>query len=97
MWEVIHEDVFDDVKTKHIVVILRDFKRTCNFLVFKKTFNVPEDIRIDQVTVDAGRSDVIKREVSIVFALDIETNDLKPVEEVKFGRTYSPHHYIRLR
>jgi hypothetical protein len=91
-WSVEKEEEFDDVKVRVIRVhVLMDGSAPTwsDFLVFKKEFKVPENIRMDPVSVKAKRSDVIKREVAVAFELDPGTNDLKPIEETRFWLMYS--------
>jgi len=59
------------------------------FIIFKKKFQVPDYVKRDSTTEDAMRSDVNSREVSIAFALDISTENLQPIEKVKFWGLYS--------
>jgi hypothetical protein len=91
-WSVEKEEEFDDVKVRVIRVhVLMDGSAPTwsNFLVFKKESEVPENIRMDPVSVKAKRNDVIKREVAVAFELDPGTNDLKPIEETRFWLMYS--------
>ncbi|NAZ11152.1 MAG: DUF3883 domain-containing protein [Desulfurococcales archaeon] len=91
-WSVEKEEEFDDVKVRVIRVhVLMDGSAPTwsDFLVFKKEFKVPENIRMDPVSVKAKRSDVIKREVAVAFELDPGTDDLKPIEETRFWLMYS--------
>jgi len=57
--------------------------------VFKKEFEVPEDVKKDPVSIKAKRGDVTKREVAIAFELDPVTGDLRPIEETRFWLMYS--------
>lgn len=91
-WSVEKEEEFDDVKVRVIrvhVLMDRSAPTWSDFLVFKKEFKVPENIRMDPVSIKAKRSDVIKREVAVAFELDPGTNDLKPIEETRFWLMYS--------
>lgn len=45
------------------------------FIVFKGIFGVPDEVRMDEETVNADRGSVTKREISIAFPLD-ETRNL---------------------
>jgi hypothetical protein len=90
-WSVNAEDMFNDVKVRIINVRITEDGNTKwhNFLVFKKEFEVPEDVRKDDVTKKAKRDDVAKREVAIAFELDLSKEDLKPIEETKLWVMYS--------
>jgi hypothetical protein len=91
-WSIEEEELFNGVKIRVIRVHVLENGGTptwSNFLVFKKEFEVPEDVRKDSVSVKAKRGDVIKREVAIAFELDPRTNDLKPIEETRFWLMYS--------
>jgi hypothetical protein len=90
-WIVDREEVFNCVKVKvvRVYVVENGDTKWSDFLVFKKEFEVPEDVGKDPVTIKAKRGDVVKREVAIAFKLDPATNDLKPIEEAKFWGIYS--------
>jgi Holliday junction resolvase-like predicted endonuclease len=90
-WFVNEEDVFNDVKVRVVKVYVADDGSTkwYDFLVLKKEFKVPEDVRKDSITIKAKRSDVAKREVAIAFELDPAKEDLKPIEEARFWGMYS--------
>jgi len=91
MWSVAPEDsTGDGTRIRRVTVtVVEDGSRfTHEFLVFKKEFQVPEDIRRDPLTKEAMRSDVTKREVAIAFEID-PWDDLKPIEEPKFWLMYS--------
>ena len=65
------------------------------FLVFKKAFKVPNDVREDRDTIAAERGDVVEREVAIAFAL--EDDIIKSIDEGQFWGVYSflPLHEVR--
>jgi len=92
------QKVYDGVRVKHVLVAVHENGSTKNykFLIFKKNFEVPPDVSMDPVTVDAERGDVREREVAIAFALDPTTEDLKPVDG-EFWMIYSflPLHEVR--
>jgi hypothetical protein len=90
-WFVNEEDIFRSSKVKIVkVCIAEDGDSKCNdFLIFKKEFDVPEDVKRDDVTIKAKRDDVVRREVAIAFALDPFKEDLKPIEETKLWVMYS--------
>jgi len=87
-WSVMRED---DTRIRRVTVtVIEDGSTsTHEFLVFKKEFQVPENIRRDPLTEKAMRSDVTKREVAIAFEIDPLTDDLKPIKEHKFWLMYS--------
>jgi len=91
MWNVAREDsTGDGTRIRRVTVRVIEDGSSSNyeFLVFKKEFQVPEDIRRDPLTEKAMRSDVTKREVAIAFEMDPWDN-LKPIEELKFWLMYS--------
>ena len=65
------------------------------FLVFKKAFKVPDDVRKNRDTIAAERGDVVEREVAIAFAL--EDGMVKPIDEGQLWGVYSflPLHEVR--
>jgi len=95
------EEEFNTVKVKRVTILTEENGSTSaeRFLVFKKEFMVPENIRRDPLTDKAKRSDVVKREVALAFSLHStpEGEDLKPLEEAKFWGIYSflPLHEVR--
>jgi len=92
MWSVVREDsTGDGTRIRRVIatVVEDGSSSTREFLVFKKEFQVPEDIRRDPLTEKAMRSDVIKREVAIAFEIDPWEENLKPIEEPKFWLMYS--------
>lgn len=98
-WFVKREEQFDGVKIQEIIVNCYEDNqpRVYKFLVFKKTFKVPEEVRKDRVTIAAERGDVIEREVAIAFLLDLPEERVKPIEEGQFWGVYSflPLHEVR--
>ena len=98
-WFVIREEQFNGINIQEVVVNCYEDNqsRVEKFLVFKKTFDVPEEIRNDPATIDAERGDVVKREVAIAFALDPREGRVKPIEEGQFWGVYSflPLHEVR--
>ena len=68
--------------------ILVDNGRSSRFLVFRKEFRVPEDVKKDRFTRSAKRDDVEVREICIAFALDEDGNPI-PLEEARFWGVYS--------
>jgi hypothetical protein len=82
-WFVKSEEEFENAKVRKVnVMVAEDGVSTSHkFIVFKKEFEVPEDVRKDPVTVNAKRGDVVKREVALAFSLDPATDDLRPLEE----------------
>lgn len=68
--------------------ILVDNSRISRFLVFKKKFRVPDDVKRDRFTRNAKRDDVDVREICIAFALDEYGNPI-PLEEARFWGVYS--------
>jgi hypothetical protein len=97
-WATLDQGEYEGVKVKRVLVVVHENGSTkgYKFLVFKKEFEVPQDVKMDPVTVDAERSDVKEREVAIAFALDPATEDLKPVDG-EFWMIYSflPLHEVR--
>ncbi len=59
--------------------LLVDGNVATRFLVFRRTLQIPDDIREDEETIRAKRGEVKEREVSIAFQLD-EQDNLKPIE-----------------
>jgi hypothetical protein len=100
-WFTAGEEVFNGVRVKHVTVIVTENGSSTpyKFLVFKKEFAVPEDVKKDGVTIKAKRSDVVKREVAVAFSLHTTPigEELKPIEEAKFWGMYSflPLHEVR--
>jgi len=91
-WSVEKEEMFNDVKVRVVTVHVSEEGGTPTwnkFLVFKKEFEVPEDVKKDPVSINAKRGDVVKREVAIAFELDPVTGDLRPIEETRFWLMYS--------
>jgi hypothetical protein len=91
-WSVEKEEMFNDVKVRVVTVHVSEEGGTPTwnkFLVFKKEFEVPEDVKKDPVSINAKRGDVTKREVAIAFELDPDTGDLRPIEETRFWLMYS--------
>ena len=68
--------------------ILVDNGRASQFLVFKKKFKVPDDVKRDRFTRNAKRDDVDVREICIAFRLD-DKDDPIPLEEARFWGVYS--------
>jgi len=98
-WFIVREEEFNSSKVQEVIVTSHENEKSKieKFIVFKKTFNVPEEIKNDPITIDAERSDVIKREVAIAFALDPRGEKVKPIEEGQFWGVYSflPLHEVR--
>jgi hypothetical protein len=94
-WFTVNEEEFEGAKVRQVIVTATEDKVPMfyKFLLFKKEVYVPEEVRRDDVTVNAKRSDVAKREVALAFALDPTTGDLKPIEEAKF---YGVHSFLPL-
>jgi len=91
-WSVEKEEMFNDVKVRVVTVHVSEEGGTPTwnkFLVFKKEFEVPEDVKKDPVSIKAKRGDVVKREAAIAFELDPVTGDLRPIEETRFWLMYS--------
>ena len=90
-WFVVREEQFNGINVQEVVVNCYEDNqaRVEKFLVFKKTFDVPEEIRKDPATIDAERGDVVKREVAIAFALDPRGERVEPIEEGQFWGVYS--------
>jgi hypothetical protein len=91
-WSVEKEEMFNNVKVRVVTVHVSEEGGTPTwnkFLVFKKEFEVPEDVKKDPVSINAKRGDVTKREVAIAFELDPVTGDLRPIEETRFWLMYS--------
>jgi len=82
-WFVKSEEEFENAKVRKVNTIVAEdgIGTSHKFIVFKKEFEVPEDVRKDPVTVNAKRGDVVKREVALAFSLDPATDDLRPLEE----------------
>jgi hypothetical protein len=82
-WFVKSEEEFENAKVRKVYVMVAEdgISTSHKFIVFKKEFEVPEDVRKDPVTVNAKRGDVVKREVALAFSLDPATDDLRPLEE----------------
>ena len=97
-WATLGQGEYEGVRVKRVLVAVHEngSSKIYKFFVFKKEFEVPPDVRMDPVTVDAERGDVVKREVAIAFALDPVTEDLKPVDG-EFWMIYSflPLHEVR--
>jgi len=95
------EEEFDSVRVKRVMTLVEENGSASaeRFLVFKKEFTVPENVRRDPLTGKARRSDVVKREVALAFSLrsTLEGEDLKPLEGAKFWGIYSflPLHEVR--
>jgi len=82
-WFVKSEEEFENAKVRKVNAIVAEdgISTSHKFIVFKKEFEAPEDVRKDPVTVNAKRGDVVKREVALAFSLDPATDDLRPLEE----------------
>jgi hypothetical protein len=94
-WFARGEEEFEGARVRRVIVTTAGggVPTYYEFLLFKREVDVPEDVRGDEVTVRAKRSDVVKREVTLAFALDPRTEDLGPIEEAKF---YWLHSFLPL-
>ena len=90
-WHKVSEENFEGARVaRYLVTLVSEGNPTFyKFLVFKKEFEVPDEVRKDELTESAKRSDVKIREVALAFMLDPKTEDLKPVEGTKFWALYS--------
>jgi hypothetical protein len=90
-WNVQSKGEFEGTKISHVTVNsdINSSKTFDVFLVLKRDCDVPDDVKRDPITVDAERSDVVRREIAIAFYLDSSTNRLKPIEGTKFWGMYS--------
>jgi len=90
-WHKVGEENFEGARVaRYLVTLASEGNPTFyKFLVFKKEYEVPEEVRKDDLTESAKRSDVKIREVALAFMLDPKTEDLKPVEGTKFWALYS--------
>lgn len=59
--------------------LLLEGNTATRFLVFRKAFEIPKEIRDDKETQNAKRGNIVKREVSVAFKLDKEEN-LEPMD-----------------
>ncbi|MEM1694845.1 MAG: hypothetical protein QW456_11620, partial [Ignisphaera sp.] len=80
------ETVDDDIRVEKVILSVNN--KAEKFLVFKKLKKVPDEVKKDEVTINAKRSDVDVREIAIAFALD-EHDNPKPVEGAEFWGVYS--------
>ena len=98
-WFINDRERINDVRVQEVTVNYyeNDQARVEKFLVFRKEFEVPREVREDPTTVDAKRNDVVKREVAIAFALDVYEERVKPIREGQFWGVYSflPLHEVR--
>jgi len=94
-WFAKGEEEFEGARIRRVIVTTAGggVPTYYEFLLFKREVDVPEDVRGDEVTVRAKRSDVVKREVALAFALDPHTGGLRPIEEAKF---YWIHSFLPL-
>ena len=94
-WFTKDEEEFEGAKIRRVIVTTAGdgVPTYYEFLLFKREVDVPEDVRGDEVTVRAKRGDVVKREVTLAFALDLGAGDLRPIEEAKF---YWIHSFLPL-
>ncbi|WP_288007841.1 hypothetical protein [Thermofilum sp.] len=90
-WHKTGEENFEGARiARYLVTLVPEGNPTFyKFLVFKKEYEVPDEVRKDELTESAKRSDVKIREVALAFMLDPKTEDLKPVEGTKFWGLYS--------
>lgn len=68
-----NKEKLDDIDAERVVALVNNEPK--ELLVFRKTVEVPEYVRVDPVTIAAKRNDVEVREISITFLL----KDDKPV------------------
>ncbi len=66
-----------DIKVGKLQLV--DGNVATRFLVFRGTFQVPDEIRQDEETIRAKRENIKEREVSIAFQLD-EQDTLRPIK-----------------
>lgn len=98
-WFIRPEDKIEGVRVHEMTVNLHENGHTKaeKFIVFKKEFDVPGEVKSDRTTIEAQRGDVMRRDVAIAFALDPATGDLRPLEASQFWGVYSflPLHEVR--
>jgi hypothetical protein len=92
-WFPTSEEVVNGVRITRVVVTVTENESSAmhKFLVFRKEFTVPDEVRKDIVTITAKRSDIFKREVALAFYIHTGTTgeELRPLEEVKLWGMYS--------
>jgi len=79
-----YSELLKDLEIEEVAISEDPGNFLITFLVFSKSFNIPDEIRNDEITKIAKRENVKRREVRIAFK--IKGNKLEPIEE---GETIS--------
>ncbi|MFN3739844.1 MAG: sacsin N-terminal ATP-binding-like domain-containing protein [Thermodesulfovibrionales bacterium] len=69
-----------DIESNIVTITKKEEEKADYYLVFRKSIPVPSDIKHDEETERIRRSDVLTREIGIVFRLTDEGKDLRVLE-----------------